>query len=348
MIRRIVPSFPGCIVPFLFVIFIYGCGHHSDRPDVSGVDVGQIHIERFDTAFFDLDTTNIRSGLLRLNERYPYFAQDFVGNILGAGPMSDTSRVAFAATREFLVSYLRIRDSLWKKYPDLSWLEKELKSQLRYIKYYFPQYRLPPKYVSFIGPFDGPGVAMTQYTLAIGLQSYAGKNFAFYLTGKGQDLYPQYISRRFEPEYITANCISAIAEDLFPDSSDGRPLIEQMITKGRYWWLMSKLMPDAPDSIRMGYTQAQLDWCAGNEAAVWNFFLQGTDLYTLDPDIIKNYIGEGPKTIGMPDGSPGNIGAWVGWQIVKKYVAEHGGLTLTEVMRVPVRVMFEESKYKPK
>jgi hypothetical protein len=336
------------IVPFLFLVVIYGCGHHSGRPDVSGVEVGQIHIERFDTAFFNLDTNNVRAGLLRLNEQYPYFAQDFVGNILGAGPMSDTSRVAFAAAREFLMSYLRIRDSLWKKYPDLSWLEKELKGQLRYIKYYFPQYKLPPKYVSFIGPFDGPGVAMTQYTLAIGLQFYAGKNFAFYLTGKGQDLYPQYISRRFEPEYITANCISAIAEDIFPDSSDGRPLIEQMITKGRYWWLTSKLMPDTPDSIRMGYTQAQLDWCAGNEAAVWNFFLQGTDLYTLDPDIIKNYIGEGPKTLGMPDGSPGNIGAWVGWQIVKKYVAEHDGLTLTEVMRVPVRVMFEQSKYKPK
>ena len=348
MIRRIFPSLSGCIVPFLFFIFIYSCGHHSDRPDVSGVDVGQIHIERFDTAFFDLDSNNIRPGLFRLNERYPYFAQDFVGNILGAGPMSDTSRVAFAAAREFLVSYLRIRDSLWKKYPDLGWLEKELKSQLRYIKYYFPQYRLPPKYVSFIGPFDGPGVAMTQYTLAIGLQSYAGKNFAFYLTGKGQDLYPQYISRRFEPGYITANCISAIAEDIFPDSSDGRPLIEQMITKGRYWWLMSKLMPETPDSIRMGYMQAQLDWCAGNEASVWNFFLQGTDLYTLDPDIIKNYIGEAPKTLGMPDNSPGNIGAWVGWQIVKKYVAEHSGLTLTEVMHTPVRTLFEQSKYKPK
>jgi hypothetical protein len=227
-------------------------------------------------------------------------------------------------------------------------LEKQLQGQLKYIKYYFPQYHLPPKYVAFIGPFDGPGVAMTQYTLAIGLQSYAGKNFSFYLTGKGQDLYPQYISRRFEPEYITANCISAIAEDIFPDSSDGRPLIEQMVTKGRYWWLMSRLMPDAPDSIRMGYTKAQLDWCAGNEAAIWNFFLQGTDLFTLDPDVIKNFIGEGPKTLGMPDGSPGNIGAWVGWQIVKKYVSDHSGLTLTEVMRLPVRVLFEQSKYKPK
>ena len=353
MIRLIVPSRPRRAERFLLVIFlpvviVCGCGHGSDRPDVSGVEVGQIHIERFDTAFFDLDTNNIKAGLFRLNERYPYFAQDFVGNILGAGPMSDTSHVAFAAAREFLVSYLRIRDSLWPKYRDLGWLEKELHGQLRYIKYYFPQYHLPPKYVAFIGPFDGPGVALTAYTLAIGLQSYAGKGFAFYLTGKGQDLYPQYISRRFEPGYITANCISAIAEDIFPDSSDGRPLIEQMITKGRYWWLMSKLMPETPDSIRMGYTAAQLDWCAGNEASVWNFFLQGPDLFTLDPDIIKNYIGEAPKTLGMPDGSPGNIGAWVGWQIVKKYVSDHSGLTPAEVMRVPAKLLFEQSKYKPR
>ena len=78
------------VVPFLFVLFICSCGHNSDRPDVSGVEVGQVHIERFDTAFFNLDSNNIQTGLFRLNERYPYFTQDFVGNILGAGPMSHT------------------------------------------------------------------------------------------------------------------------------------------------------------------------------------------------------------------------------------------------------------------
>ncbi len=332
----------------LSVVLFAACHSKDARPDVSGINVGEVHIERFDTAFFTLDSNHIAPGLFQLNQRYPYFTQDFVGNILGAGPMSDTSHVAFAAARQFLVSYLPIRDSLSRKYQDLSWLEKELKQQLRYVKYYFPQYRLPPKYVAFIGPFDGPGVALTAYTLAIGLQSYAGKNFTFYLTGKGQDLYPQYISRRFEPEYITANCISAIAEDIFPDSSDGRPMIEQMVTKGKYLWLREKLLPDAPDSIYSGYTKSQLDWCSGNEAAVWNFFLQGTDLYTVDPDIIKNYIGEGPKTLGMPDAAPGNIGAWVGWQIVKKYVRDHSGVTPGVLMQVPARLLFEESKYKPR
>ena len=340
MIQRILPVF--------FLLSLIACRSHDNRPDLSGIHVDDIHIVRFDTAFFRLDSNHIETGLFQLNQRYPYFTQDFVANILGAEPLSDTSHVAFEAAREFLVSYLRIRDSLEPKYRQLGWLEQQLQQGFRYVRYYFPKYRLPPRVVTFIGPFDGPGVAMTAYTLAIGLQSYAGRNFSFYLTGKGQDLYPGYISRRFEPEYMVANCLNAMAEDIFPDSSDGRPLIEQMVTRGRYWWLAGKLMPDAPDSITTGYTQQQLNWCAGNEVAIWNFFLQGTDLYTVDPDIIKNYIGEGPKTLGMPDTSPGNIGTWVGWRIVQKYVTEHSGISPEELMHVPVRAIFEESKYKPK
>jgi hypothetical protein len=328
---------------------LVSCDSSIDKPDVSGVDVGKVRIERFDTAFFNLDSNNVLSGLRRLDHEYPYFTQDFVGNILGAGePLSDTSRIAFAATRQFLVSYSSVSDSLKQKYARLDWLEKELQNRFRYVKYYFPQYKLPQKVVAYIGPFDGPGVAITSFALAIGLQSYAGKNFSFYLTGKGQDLYPLYVSRRFEPEYIVTNCMNAIAQDIFPDSSDNRPLIEQMIIKGRYLWLAGKLLPDVPDSIRTGYTQANLSWCAGNEVAIWNFFLQATDLYTLDPDIIKNYIGEGPKTLGMPDAAPGNIGAWVGWQIVKKYAAAHHELRPAQVMTIPVRTIFEEAKYKPK
>jgi hypothetical protein len=333
----------------VLLLFALGsCHHPGDRPDVSDVKVEDIHIERFDTAFFGLDTNHIVEGLHKLDQRYPFFTQDFVANILGVGPLSDTSRVAFDAARQFLVSYLSVRDMVEPKYRQLGWLEKQLQESFRYVKYYFPNYRLPPKVVTFIGPFDGPGVALTTYTLAIGLQSYAGRDFAFYLTGKGQDMYPLYISRRFEPEYIDANCISAIAEDIFPDSSDGRPLIEQMVTKGRYWWLAEKLLPDAPDSIRTGFTKAQLGWCASNEVGIWNFFLQATDLYSVDPDIIKNYIGEGPKTLGMPDAAPGNIGVWVGWRIVKKYAAEHPDMMPSEMMRIPVRTIFEESKYKPK
>jgi hypothetical protein len=332
----------------LIAICLASCGNSDNRPDLSGIAIPEIHIERFDTAFFSLDSNHIEQGLHKLFNEYPDFTADFVGNILGAGALSDSNQLAFEATRQFLTSYLPIHDSLRTKYQHLDWLEKELREAFRYTKYYFPRYPLPQRVVAFIGPMDGPGVAITSNDLAIGLQAYAGRNFSFYLTGKGQDMYPGYISRRFEPEYIKTNCLSALAEDIFPDSSDGRPLIEEMIIKGRYWWLAHKLQPDAPDSILTGYTQNQLNWCGANEKEIWGYFLQNTDLYTIDPDIIKNYIGEGPKTLGMPDASPGNIGAWAGWQIVRKYATDHPNLQSVDLMRIPARTLFEDAKYKPR
>jgi hypothetical protein len=324
-----------------------GCGNNG-HPDVSGVDVGTVHIVRFDTAFFSLDSNKIGQGLYRLSRQYPFFTADFVGNILGLGPLSDTSQTAFEGTRLFLVSYMPVKDSLEMKYKNLDWLETELRRGFQHVKFYFPQYRLPGKVVAFIGPVEGAGVVLTPGALAIGLQSFAGKGFSFYQAGEVQDVYPLYISRRFEPAYITADCMSVLATDIFPDSSEGQPLIDQIIIKGRYWWLANQLLPEVPDSIRTGYTQSQLNWCASNESGIWNYILQNTDPYTRDPDIIKNYVGEGPKTQGMPESSPGNIGTWVGWQIVKKYMEGHPGLSPAELMRISPKTIFDESKYKPK
>ena len=334
------------MLPLILLTGMFACKDGKKIPDVSRIPV-TVKIERFDQAFFSIDSNNIPIGLYQLNHEFPYFTSDFLVNILGVGLPSDSNQAAFLGARQFLVSYLPVRDSLSLKFRDLSRLENELRQGFRFVKYYFPNYQLPPKVVSFIGPFDAPGVAITRYTLAIGLQLYAGGNFSFYNSPQGHDMYPDYLSRRFEPAYITPNCIKAIEEDIFPDQSGNRPLIEQMVEKGKYWWLLDKLLPETPDSLKTGFTQRQLNWCRTNEGLIWNFFLQG-DLFTIDQDIIKNYIGEGPNTQGMPDASPGNIGQWVGWQIVNKYEADHPGISAQQLMTTPAKTIFDEGKYKPK
>jgi hypothetical protein len=190
-------------------------------------------------------------------------------------------------------------------------------------------------------------VALTRNRVAIGLQQYAGKDFPGYQATEVQQMYPLYISRRFDPKYIPANCIRAVIDDLFPDKSTGKPLIEQMIEKGKQWWLLDKLMPDTPDSLKTGYTQKQLDWCKESEGLIWNYFLTNENIEAIQPDIIQNYIGESPTTQGMP-GSPGNIGQWVGWQIVKKFTEKNPTLKPSEVMNTPARKILVEAKYKPK
>jgi len=331
----------------ILLVFVFAaCGNRKNIPDVSDISVN-VTIERFDKAFFNLDSNNIVSGLKQLNRQFPYFTNDFIANILGAGPLTDTNQTAFIASRQFLTSYQPVKDSIELQFEKISGLEKELKKGFQFVKYYFPNYQLPPKVVSYIGPFDAPGVAITRYTLAIGLQLYAGKDFSFYKSKQGQELYPAYISRRFEASYISANCMKAIAEDLFPDNSGSKPLIDQMIEKGKYWWLIDQFLPETADSLKTGFTQKQSEWCKSNEGLIWNFFLQN-DIYTIDPDLIKAYIGDAPNTQGMPDASPGNIGQWVGWQIVKKYIAGHPAIMPEQLMKTDARKIFEEAKYKPK
>jgi hypothetical protein len=335
---------------FTFILaaffLLVSCGHRKNIPDVSGIPV-TVKIERFDQAYFAMDSNNIYQSLVQLNHEFPYFTNDFTANILGAGPLSDTNRTALLASRQFLSSYYSAKDSIEKHFRDLSSIERDLQKAFQFVKYYFPKYQLPPKVVSFIGPFDAPGIAMTRYTLAIGLQLYAGKDFSYYHSMQGQELYPIYISRRFEPVYIVPNSMKAVAEDLFPDNSAGKPLIMQMVEKGKYWWLIDQFLPETEDSLKTGFTIKQTEWCKANEGMIWSFFLQN-DLFTLDPDLIKNYIGDAPNTQGMPDISPGNIGQWVGWQIVKKYMAENPSVTPEQLMRKDPKEIFEAAKYKPK
>jgi hypothetical protein len=338
-----------CISLLCFLV-LAGCNSGRKTPDVSNIPV-TVHVERFDQAFFALDTTQIQTGLHELGRQYPYFINDFMVNILGTSIPSDTSAQAFFACRRFISSYMPVKDLLDRKFgpgpAGMNSIERGLEKVFQFIRYYFPEYQLPPKVVSYIGPFDAPGVALTRYTLAIGLQLYAGRQFPFYLSSQGQELFPVYISRRFEPEYVVPNCIKALSEDIFPDQSQGKPLIDEMIEKGKNWWLVDQFLPEMADSLKTGFTQKQLSWCLSNEGQVWNFFLN-QNLFSLEPDLIKNYIGDAPYTQGMPEASPGNIGQWVGLRIVQKYASMHSDISPEQLMKTPDRTIFEESKYKPK
>jgi hypothetical protein len=335
---------------FPLLILFVSCKTGKKLPDVSNIQVS-VHVERFDQALFAIDTNHVEQSLLDLGRQYPYFISDFAVNILGTGPLADTSEQAFFAFRRFVSSYAPVKDSLDLKFGPSEGgmipIEKGLQKGFQYLKYYFPKYNLPPKVVSYIGPFDAPGVALTRYTLAIGLQLYAGRYFPFYLSSQGQELFPVYISRRFEPEYVVPNCMKALAEDIFPDQSQGKPLIEQMVEKGKSWWLIDQLLPEMEDSLKTGLTEKQLKWCLANEGQIWNYFLD-QNLYSLEPDLIKNYIGDAPYTQGMPEASPGNIGQWVGWRIVQKYASMHPDSSPEELMKTPARSIFDEAKYKPK
>ena len=78
-----------------------------------------------------------------------------------------------------------------------------------------------------------------------------------------------------------------------------------------------------------------------------DLFVQNNLLQTIDNNVIKNYIGDGPKTQELGEASPGNIGSFAGWQIIKKYMQKNPKTGLKELMAIDAETIFAEAKYKP-
>lgn len=331
---------------FLFLALLLSCGKNRKIPDVSHIKV-DIPVERFDQAFFAMDSSRPATSLRQLQQKFPGFYNDFMSQILGVNPSPEDPN-SLEVTRSFFRGYQSIYDSVKTRYQDISWLKIELEKGFRFVKYYFPQYKTGRAWI-FLGPFDAPGVATTATGIAIGLQQFAGRDFSIYSLPQMQEMFPAYISRRFDPAYITANSMKAVVQELFPDQSAGKPLVEQMVEKGKQWWLLDKFLPEAPDSVKTGYTALQLKWCSENEGLIWSEIVRNEDLNSLSPAVIQAYIGEGPFTQGFSQVySPGNLGQWLGWRIVQKYVSKNPDIQPGDLMQIPARKILEEAKYKPR
>lgn len=333
---------------FVFLIIsalLFSCNNSDKTPDVSGIKV-ELITKRFEQELFRLDSTNFTANLDQLIARYPSFGENYLSTILNVDPAWPADTTANYVLG-FVNAYEPVYDSAQKVFKDFTPYEKEIKQGLQFVKHYFPAYKDRKLIITYIGPLDGYGDAISDDAIIIGLQHHLGKSFSLYRSAMVQETYPDYISKRFEPDYISVNTMKNIINDLYPEKAEDKALVLQMVEKGKRLYILSKLLPKKEEYKLVGYTEEQLKAVYEHEAAVWDLFVQNNFLRTIDANIIKNYIGEGPKTQELGEGSPGNIGSFAGWQIVKKYISKNPETTLQKLMETDAELIFQQAKYKP-
>lgn len=335
----------------LLAVSLFACKKKKGIPDISDIKV-DIKLERFDRDFFAIDTNDIWPSLTKLNKKYPSLTGIFLQNVLGLDSAS-----AITGVKRFIGMSGNLYDTVNTVFKNTDDIEKDLIKGFQFVKYYFPQYKVPA-IATIAGPVDAMAQSSSGPTpnflgpdfLGISLQFYLGKKFSVYNDPFFiENVAPGYRSRRFSKEYIIADAMQLVVSDMFPDKSGGKPLIEQMVEKGKQWYLLDKFLPTTPDSIKTGYTQQQLNWCKENEGLIWTYIVKNEDLYSLNPAVIQVYIGESPFTQGFSQElSPGNMGQWIGWQIVQKFVSKNPDLKPEEIMNTEASKILSEAKYKPK
>lgn len=162
----------------LLLMIGISCGSKRNVPDVSGVKA-PMSLQRFEQSFFAIDTTKIEESLLELTAEYHGFAQDFLFNILG----SSTASVA-KDMPVFIRTYQSMAKEVSVQFGDLTKEVNEVQQGLQFVKHYFPDYRIPEKLITFIGPLNSYGSIITPDGLGVGLQLYLGSEHPLYLAKK--------------------------------------------------------------------------------------------------------------------------------------------------------------------
>jgi hypothetical protein len=331
------------------IITVASCSDNGDAPDVSSEKV-TLNTRRFDRDLAAIDTARIAQSLPALQQKYPDFLDFWLDNLMQFGVNGHYSDTAIGV-REHLHTFLTytdfrgLFDTVAVHYPDTKNIDEPLRKGFQYYKHYYPQ-RSVPKIVYFISGLNNwSAITVDTTLLAIGLDMFLGEAYPFY---KAVGI-PDYMGIQLRPEAAPVFAFRAIYQDAHPFVAENRNLLDMMVQRGKEQYFLSKILPFLPDATRLGFTEAQAEWCSRNEPLVYNFFVKANMLYETNWGKVLRYVNDGPEAAGMPVESPGNVGTWLGWQIVKAYVAKHSNMSLEEVLNMnDAQRMLQESGYKPR
>ncbi|MFM2206567.1 MAG: hypothetical protein RL213_542 [Bacteroidota bacterium] len=280
-----------------------------------------------------------------LKNKYGAFYDLFIWQLTRIGSPDSTLT---ASNLEAFVSDTNFRAvfrACSEKYGDFSPFAGKLDDAFRAYAEAFPG-KTVPVLLTTLSVFSYPVICDSTH-LAVSLDMYLNPGCRFYPTVEPP--FPAYLQRRMSKEYIVSDAMKGWLQSDYAADESASDLLEMMVSQGRIGYALGKLLPGEPDSVRTGYTADQIKWCSENEGKVWSFFIDNKLLYSKDPNILMKYVGEGPSTNGFPEGSPGNIGLFVGTRIVTTYMESHPEMTLQQLMEIKdLHQLFQESRYKPK
>jgi hypothetical protein len=156
--------------------------------------------------------------------------------------------------------------------------------------------------------------------------------------------------QKLTPAYIPVDVMRTLHRAYYPFVSDAQPLLAMILQRGKEQYFLKKVFPSAPDSVLLGYTGAQAEWCNENEAGIYNALASEDLLFETNLQKIMRYVTDGPASAGFPPEAPGNVGTFLGLRIVEAWMDKHDDVTLPALLeqRQDAQRFLQESGYKPR
>lgn len=325
--------FRSFIVVFWVAVIFVSCTNNRTRFYDASVqnDTLQIKVERFDLDLFSLDSSALAA-------KYGGFLKLYARNVLNLRSTDELYRFTTDS------GIMQLHTDVERIYPakgGASDVEKSLTTAFRYYHCYFPDNEIP-RVMFHISGFN-QAMVVADNVVSASVEQYLGADYEPY----------QYVAYSYEipfmtPQQLPVDMMYAWISSSFPETLQGEQLLDFMIYQGKLMYLQKVFFPDTEESVLLGYTESQYEWCKRFENEVWNHIMESRELFSTDWKVYTKYISPAPFTSGLSQESPGRIGVYIGLQMVKSYMDRNKSVTLQALMKPSDSRMFlQDAAYRP-
>lgn len=311
---------------FITLVFLISCSSKTKTDkEIENIPI-DLEIIRFDKSFGEATVED----LPHLKNNFPNFFPQRYHDSIWVNKMHDTLQQQL---------YVEVKT----KYPNEDNLKKELDFLFQHIKYYFPQI-VSPTIITTTSDVDYRNkVIISDSLLIIALDTYLGDDHFFY------EGIPKYIRQNLKEEQIISDVSTVYAQMLIPRLHE-RTFLAQMLYYGKILYLKDLWMTQNEDSVKIGYTEEEYAWVQENEIEIWRNFVENEYLFSTNTKLASRFINPAPFSkfyLEIDNDSPGRVGRYLGWQIVKSYM-ENNEVSISKMITMSADEIFNNSKYKPK
>ena len=313
------------LIVFSGICFLFSCNKvNINKIDVSSIK-SDISIDRFDIDFYNSDANT----LAETKQKYPMLFPKQADSVWINKINNKDERELFTEVQ--------------KEFQNLNNIEIQLENLFKHVKYYNKKFK-SPRVITMITNIDYDNrIIVADSLLLISLDAYLGQNHKFY------NDYPLYIKQNNTKEHIVVDVANEIIIKQVPKNNQ-RKFLYKMIAEGKKMYLLDRYLPEVSDSQKIGYSEEKYQWALNSEEEVWKYFISKDLLYSTDLKLNQRFLDIAPFSkfyMGEDNLSPGRIGVYMGWQIVRSYM-RNNDVSLPELMKTKEDNIFKKSNYKPK
>lgn len=309
----------------LLVVFFSCKNENKEEKEISKIDV-DFKLERFDMAFANADV----SDLPKLKETFPFLFSQRIPDSVWIQKMNDTLQ------RE-------LNSEVKKEFLNFDDVHYDIFRLFQHLKHYDNTFS-EPRVITVTSDVDYRNkTIVTDTIIIIALDTYLGSKHEFY-----GDI-PRFLTENMNKSQIVCDLASNYAKK-YMFQSQRKSLLDEMIYFGKQLYFKDRMIPFKSDAEKIGYTQEQFDWALANESQIWSYFIEREMLYSTDNSLPSRFIADAPFSkfyLELDNESPGRIGQYIGWQIVKSYMANNDVL-MNDMLQKEAKEIFEKSKFKPR